>query len=75
MQLHTQHAAAAATAAAAAALSVSLLLIRCAAEPHTTPPMHVSAPAVELSDFTKELRYCCQTCPYVYKITRKVGMR
>jgi hypothetical protein len=27
---------------------------------------------VELSDFTKELRYCCQTCPYVYKIDRKV---
>lgn len=28
---------------------------------------------VELTDFTKELRYCCQTCPYVYKITKKVG--
>jgi hypothetical protein len=28
--------------------------------------------AVELSDFTKELRYCCQTCPYIYKIDRKV---
>lgn len=27
---------------------------------------------VELTDFTKELRYCCQTCPYVYKITKKI---
>jgi hypothetical protein len=27
---------------------------------------------VELSDFTRELRYCCQTCPYIYKITKKV---
>lgn len=29
---------------------------------------------VELTDFTKELRYCCQTCSYVYKITKKVGL-
>eukprot|EP00879_Flechtneria_rotunda_P007724 GHRR01008097.1.p1 GENE.GHRR01008097.1~~GHRR01008097.1.p1 ORF type:complete len:110 (+),score=19.69 GHRR01008097.1:640-969(+) len=28
---------------------------------------------VELSDFTKELRYCCQTCPYIYKINRKIS--
>lgn len=34
--------------------------------------LRLACPAVELSDFTKELRYCCQTCPYVYKITRKV---
>lgn len=27
---------------------------------------------VELSEFTKELRYCCQTCPYIYTITKKV---
>jgi hypothetical protein len=33
-----------------------------------------AAAAVELSDFTKELRYCCQTCPYVYKITKKVTL-
>ena len=32
-----------------------------------------AAAAVELSDFTKELRYCCQTCPYVYKITKRVS--
>jgi len=31
-------------------------------------------PAVELSEFTKELRYCCQTCPYVYKITKQVRL-
>lgn len=28
---------------------------------------------VELSEFTKELRYCCQTCPYVYKITKQMS--
>eukprot|EP00775_Hariotina_reticulata_P009619 gene9619-9780_t len=28
---------------------------------------------VELSDFTRELRYCCQTCPYIYKITKKIS--
>ncbi len=27
--------------------------------------------AVELTDYTKELRYYCQTCPYVYLIDKK----
>jgi hypothetical protein len=28
--------------------------------------------AVELTGFTSELRYFCQTCPYVYRINKKV---
>jgi hypothetical protein len=31
------------------------------------------AAAVELSTFTRDLNYCCQTCPYVYKIDRRVS--
>lgn len=27
---------------------------------------------VELTDYTKELRYYCQTCPYVYLIDKKI---
>lgn len=37
-------------------------------------PLLLLPHTVELTDFTKELRYCCQTCPYVYKITKKVGL-
>ncbi len=28
--------------------------------------------AVELTDYSKELRYFCQACPYVYKIDKKI---
>lgn len=29
--------------------------------------------AVELTDYSKELRYFCQVCPYVYNVDRKVA--
>lgn len=29
--------------------------------------------AVELTEYSKELRYFCQACPYVYSIEKKVG--
>lgn len=30
--------------------------------------------AVELTEYSKELRYFCQCCPYVYNIDKKVGL-
>ena len=29
--------------------------------------------AVELTEYSKELRYFCQACPYVYKLEKKVN--
>ena len=40
-----------------------------------TRPLPSPSPAVELTDYTKELRYYCQTCPYVYLIDKKVRRR
>lgn len=41
-----------------------------ALNPGTPPPA-----TVELTEYSKELRYFCQCCPYVYNIDRKVGGR
>lgn len=38
---------------------------------HHWPACH----AVELTEYSKELRYFCQACPYVYKIDKKVQRR
>jgi DNA-directed RNA polymerase III subunit RPC11 len=37
------------------------------------PRLITNPPAVEITEYTQELRYFCQTCPYVYKITRNVS--
>lgn len=38
-------------------------------------PMCANLLLVELTQFSKDLRYFCQCCPYVYKIDRKITKR